>query len=119
MAVTEESKLGGNVKNIPKSETVSGEIVSIKSGNREDFRSRNEDGEWSYDEAEATDDFVEIVVDVEYEGDVYTVQENFEAYQKPDPRSTHGKLLEQYGEVEKGDAVDVKFDKDGNGSIVK
>lgn len=119
MTVTEESKLGGSVRDIPKSETLTGEVVAIRSGAREDFRSRNEDGEWSYEDAEASDEFAEITVEVEYKGEVYKHTESFQAYENPHPRSTHGKLLNQYGELEVGDEVDVKFDSDGNSEVVK
>lgn len=119
MAVTEESELGGSVKDIPKSQTLTGEIVAIRSGNREDFRDRNEDGEWSYEDAEASDDFAEVTVEVEYNGEVYKHTESFQVYEKPHPRSTHGKLLTQYGELEVDGEVDVKFDSDGNSEIVK
>lgn len=113
---THES-LDVDTMDVPEGETLKGEVTEINKGAREEFFDPDENGEYEF--GEASDEFVEIVAEVDYKGSKVPVRDRMRYYDNPHPSSSLGAFIRRYGKPEVGAEVTVDFDKKGHGQIVK
>lgn len=102
---------------IPTNDTLQGEVSEIRTGTREELMD-NFDPEDSPEWAEAEDELVQLVIEVEYKGDTIQHTQSMAYYDEPDPRSDLGAFIRRYGSPEQGQSVNVDYDADGNSELV-
>lgn len=106
-----------DTRELPENETLNGEVTEIHTGRRDELN-ENFDSSEAPEWANADDDMVRIVIEVDYRGDKLTHSETVAYYDEPDPRSNLGAWIRRYGNPEIGQEVNVDYNSDSEGSVV-
>jgi len=100
----------------PQNTTKTGTVTNVIKGTRQEIYDLEDGEELEYGEMD--DVLVQIVAEVEHEGDTIEVQDSVAYYDSPSLQSAFGKYINRYGKPESGQEVDFTFDDDGRAKVV-
>lgn len=111
-----DDSLEFDVQEAPQDEKVKGSVVEITVGTRAEIFNMEEGESPRYGDRD--DRMVQVEVESTYDGESYTTFDTFSFPETVTSNHDLGKYTEKYGNPEEGQSVVVRFDEDGQSSIV-
>jgi hypothetical protein len=62
-------------------------------------------------------EIVQIIAEVNHNGEIFKIEDNFNYFEKPMSNSKMGQYLNKYNEIKVGQTIKVMFNKDGHAKI--